>query len=147
MSGARRGEHGQAHILVVLATAIAALAVVGLVAAQEQLLGTAHDRRAGEASAQAAGAVVADEHLALVLSLRDGAGLPRDPDAAELRRFLDDPGLGERALAAARNVARENDGPVPREVAVLDRGRQIEISVHADAWHRVSIEKVSCCPR
>lgn len=147
MSDFGRSERGQSHILAVLATAIAVVIVVGLITAQEQLLGNAHQRRAGEAAVQAAGALVADEHLALVLSLRDDQGSPRDPTADELLRFLADPGLSERALAAARTLALENRATVPRAVSIVDRGDAIEVSVDTGALHRVSVDKVSCCRR
>ncbi len=142
-----RDECGQSHILAVLATAIAVVILVGLLTAQEQLLGSAHRGRAGEAAVQAAGAVVADEHLALVLALRDDQGRPRDPTADELLRFLADPGLSERALSAARVLALENRATAPWAVSIVDRGDAIEVSVDSGAWHRVTVEKVSCCRR
>jgi len=147
MSDFGRNERGQSHILAVLATAIAVVILVGLLTAQEQLLGNAHQRRAGEAAAQAAGALVADEHLALVLSLRDDQGSRRDPTASELLQFLVDPGLSERALAAARTLALENRATVPRAVSIVDRGDAIEVSVDTGALHRVTVDKVSCCRR
>ena len=147
MSRFDRDERGQSHILAVLATAIAVVTLVGLLSAQEQLLGGAHRGRAGEAAVQAAGAVVADEHLALVLSFRDDAGRPRDPTPDELIRFLADPGLSERALAAARALALENRATPPWSVAIVDRGDAIEVSIDSGVWHRVTVEKVSCCRR
>lgn len=140
-------ERGQSHILVVLALAIGAVVLVGLLVRQEELLGSARSARAGEAAAQAAGAVVADEHLALVMSLRDGAGAPREPSSDELLRFMADPALRERALAAARSVASEHRVTAPWRISIADRGSSIEVSVDSGIVHRVTIEKVSCCPR
>lgn len=147
MSRMCRDDRGQAHILAIFATAIAVLALVAMLVKQEQLLGVAHHDRAGEAAVQAAGALVADEHLALVLSLRDADGGPRDPDSDELLRFVADPGLAERALAAARAIASENGVPAPRGIAIVDRGGHLEVSIDSGVWHRVTIAKVSCCRR
>ncbi len=141
-----RDERGQSHVLAVLATAIAVVVLVGLLTAQERLLGAAHRVRAAEAAVQAAGSVVADEHLALVKSLRD-EGVPREPTEDELRRFLADPELSERALAAARTLALENRATAPWAISIVDRGDAIEVSVDTGAWHRVTVEKVSCCRR
>lgn len=140
-------ERGQSHVLVVVALAIGVVVLVGLIARQEELLGGARSGRAGEAAAQAAGAVVADEHLALVSSLRDEQGAPRDPTRDELLAFLADPGLRERALAAARAMAAENRGTPPWRVSIVERGGSIEVSVDSGLVHRVTIEKVSCCRR
>ncbi|HEX4743346.1 MAG TPA: hypothetical protein VFW12_01600 [Candidatus Limnocylindria bacterium] len=142
-----RDERGQAHILLVVALAIGVIVLVGLLVRQEELIGTARAARAGEAAAQAAGAVVADEHLALVMSVRDGGGGPRDPTRDELLVFLADVGLRERALAAARSVAAEHGITRPWRVSIVDRGREIEVSVDNGLIHRVTIEKVSCCRR
>lgn len=143
----RRDERGQSHVLVVLALAIGVVVLVGLLVRQEQLLGSARSARGSEAAAQAAGAVVADEHLALVTSLRDAAGAPRDPTREELLVFLADVGVRERALAAARAVAAEHGTTRPWQVSIVDRGRTIEVSVDNGLIHRVTIEKVSCCRR
>lgn len=142
-----RDDGGQSHVVVVLALAIGVVVLVGLLVRQEELLGGARAARAGEAGAQAAGAVVADEHLALVRSLRDERGAPREPTSDELLRFLADPGLQERALAAARAIAAEHRATLPWRVAIVERGREIEVSVDSGLVHRVTIEKVSCCPR
>lgn len=147
MSHFDRDQGGQSHVLAILASALAVVTLVGLLGAQEKLLGGAHRDRAGEAAVQAAGAVVADEHLALVMSLRDSDGLRRDPTTDELLRLLSDPGLSERALAAARTLALENGAAAPSAIAIVDRGHAIEVSVDSGVWHRVTVEKVSCCRR
>lgn len=142
-----RDDGGQSHVLAILAIAFAAVSLVGLLSAQEKLLGGARRDRAAEAAVQAAGAVVADEHLAFVMSLRDVDGHRREPTADELVRFLSDTGLSERALAAARALALENRAAAPWAIAILDSGDEIEVSVDSGAWHRVTVEKVSCCRR
>lgn len=147
MTAILRDERGQSHVLAVVAMGTAIVILVGLLSAQEDLLARAHRGRAGEAAVQAAGAVVADEHLAFVLGLRDAAGTPRDPSADELLRFLADPALAERALAAARSLALENRSTAPWAISIVDRGDSIEVSVDSGTWHRVTVEKVSCCRR
>ena len=142
-----RDDRGQSHAVVVLALAIGVVVLVGLLVRQEELLDSARAARAGEATAQAAGAVVADEHLALVRSLRDRSGAPRDPTPGELLGFLADPGLHSRALAAAHAIAAEHHATLPWRVSIIERGAAIEVSVDAGLVHRVTIEKVSCCPR
>ena len=142
-----RDDRGQSHVVVVFALAIGAVVLVGLLLRQEELLGVARASRAGEAAAQAAGAVVADEHLALVRSLRDPSGAPRDPTRDELLAFLADLGLHDRALAAARAIAAEHRATLPWRVSIIERGTAIEVTVDVGLVHRVTIEKVSCCPR
>ena len=147
MSRFDREQGGQSHVLAILASALAVVSLVGLLSAQEKLLGGAHLGRAAEAAVQAAGAVVADEHLAFVMSLRDTDGRRREPTIDELLRLLSDPGLSERALAAARALAIENRAPAPSAISIVDRGDAIAVSVDSGVWYRVSVEKVSCCRR
>lgn len=147
MSRFDHDQGGQSHVLAILASALAVVSLVGLLGAQEKLLGGAHRGRAAEAAVQAAGAVVADEHLAFVMSLRDSDGRRREPTMDELLRLLSDPGLSERALAAARALALENRAAAPSAIAIVDRGDAIEVSVDSGVWHRVTVEKISCCRR
>lgn len=139
-----RDEGAQALLLAVLAAAVAAAAIGGLLQAQERLLWSAHEGRAGEAAAQAAGAVVADAHYALVMAGNGGASAG---DPAHLASFLRDPGLAERALTAARELSAVNDGPAVTRVEIADAGRGIDITVDAGRRYRVTIEKVECCRR
>ena len=71
----------------------------------------------------------------------------REPSSDELLRFMADPGLRERALAAARMVASEDRVTAPWRISIVDRGASIEVSVDSGIVHRVTIEKVSCCRR
>lgn len=139
-------ERGQALILAVLVAAIGVLVVSGLLTGQQRLLAAARADRGGEAAAQAAGAIVADEHLAFISALRETA-----PDQAtrleEERSFLAAPALSERALAAAREIAQENRASPPTRVEIQDLGREISITVEQGGLFRVSIEKVRCCRR
>lgn len=147
MTHIRGGESGQSHIFVVVLAGLAAAVIAGLVVSQDRLRAAASEQRSGEAAAQAAGAIVAEEHLALVRSLRDPDGRPRDPTPAELDAFLADPALAERALSAAREVALANRGPRPVRVQVVDLGEDLEVAVESGGRHRVSVRKVACCRR
>lgn len=137
-------QRGQALILAVLAAAIGAVAMSGLVMGQQRLLIDARHDRGGEAAAQAAGAVVADAHLALINALRETAADPATATSEE-RSFLAAPGLSERALAAARDLAHANRVPPPRRVQIEDMGREISITVEQGRLFQVSIEKARCC--
>lgn len=137
-------DRGQAHILAVVAAGIAASVIAGLVVAQDALLARARLGRAGEAAVQAAGAVVADEHLLFVSGwVSDEEG----PTTAEERAFLADPGLADRALAAARAIAIENRAPPPTAVSIEDLGRDVSVTLEHGQTYRVTIEKARCCRR
>lgn len=141
-----RDQRGQALIVAVLAAAIGAVALSGLLAGQHRLLVDAREDRGGEAAAQAAGAIVADEHLALINGLRESAAGPATATDEE-RAFLAGAGLAERALAAAREIAHANRVPPPARVEIADIGREIHITVEQGRQFRVSIEKARCCRR
>lgn len=139
-------ERGQALILGVLVAAVGAVVISGLVLAQERLLTEVRAHRAGEAAAQAAGATVADEHLAFIDALR-GSKPSADELAAEERTFLKSSSLSERALKAAQELSRENGVAPPTAVEIDDIGREISITIRQGGLFRVSIEKRSCCRR
>lgn len=139
-------DRGQALILAVLAAAIGAVTLSGLLMGQQRLLAAAREDRGGEAAAQAAGAVVADEHLAFIRALRETAADPATATSEE-RSFLAAPGLSERALAAARELAQANRVASPARVEIEDSGREISITVEQGGLFRVSIEKARCCRR
>lgn len=139
-------DGGQALILAVLVAALGAVVISGLLTGQQRLLATAHADRGAEAAAQAAGAVVADEHLAFVKALRETAA-DQATLAEEERRFLTAPALSERALVAARELAQENRVLPPGRVDIEDLGREIGITVERGRRFRVSIEKIRCCRR
>ena len=62
-------------------------------------------------------------------------------------RFLRDPSLAERALAAARAIGSENHAGPPTDVRIEDLGREIEITLEQGREYRVTIEKARCCRR
>lgn len=139
-------DRGQALILAVLVAATGAVVISGLLTGQQQLLAAARADRGGEAAAQAAGAIVADEHLAFIKALRETAA-DQTTLAEEERSFLAAPALSERALAAARELAQENRVSRPARVEIEDLGGEIQITVEQGRRFRVSIEKVPCCRR
>lgn len=142
-----RDDRGQALLFMVLVAGLAATVMAGISLTQERLVLEAREGRSGEAAAQAAGAVVADAQLDFV-GLRDEAGNSREPSLAEIRAFLLDPSVHERALAAARELALLNGGQIPRAVVLQDGGTSIYINVDGVVrWYRVSIDKVPCCVR
>ena len=141
------GDRGQALVLAVLALAIAAVTIVGVRAAQDRILADAHDRRAGEAAVEAAGASVADALVDLVASLRDRGNVRAAPTRAELETFIADPLLVDRSRRSANDLSAANGGgPIGDLVLSLGAGT-IDISLTAGSHRqRASIES-ACCPR
>jgi hypothetical protein len=127
-----RGERGQALVLAVLALGLAATTIVGLEAAQDRILADAHERRAGEAAVEAAGAALADAVL----------GSTRSREA-----IVADPLVIERARAAADSLSSANHGPRVRDIAISvgPRSLDVELSVGVHV-QRASVE-TACCPR
>lgn len=138
-----RGTRGQTHVLAILVAALAAIAITGMLEAQDRLLSAARTNRAGEAAAEAAGSVVADRHLAFVRTLEE------EPSADRLAALLAEPRLEADALAAARELARANGGAEPARALIRDAGREISIELaFADGSRQlVTIEKLPCCLR
>jgi len=132
------GQRGQALVFAVLALAIGAAAVAGLRSAQDRLLQWVRDDRAGEAAVQAAGTIVADAQLA---SVRPGSG-------AEHATFSVPPSVQDDALRAATALSAANGGGVPASLSVRDAGERMEITLQLGSRsHRVSVDKIPCCPR
>ena len=126
------GDRGQALVLTVLALGIAAATVVGLQAAQDRILQDAHERRAGEAAVEAAGAAVADALLGSTGSLRE---------------FAADPLVAERARAAADRLSALNGGVFVHDLEIRPGARDIDIGLAMGAHRqRVSIEAPCCHP-
>ncbi|MBI3522430.1 MAG: hypothetical protein HY071_04930 [Chloroflexi bacterium] len=138
----RRGERGQALVVSVLLIGVGAVAVAGLLETQSRLLARVRLDRAGEAAAQAAGAVAADEQLAFVR----GRAKPPLPD--EEQAFARSVTVREHALTSAQELARANDAPPPDSMEVRDTGRELVVEVALGGRsHRVAVPKVPCCPR
>ncbi|MGH2498879.1 MAG: hypothetical protein ACRDF0_02110 [Candidatus Limnocylindria bacterium] len=131
----RRDERGQALVAVALMLGVAGAAIVGLRAAQERILESVRDIRAGEAAVSAAGAVVADRHLAYVRLMHGEGGAIADPD-----RFLADPAVLDAARAAAAELAALNRRQGPAELTVRSSGNGFEVEiVLAGRRHRAEV--------
>ena len=141
-------DRGQALVLAVLAVAIAAATVVGLLAAEDRILGDARDRRAGEAAVEAAGAALADAQVDRIPSRHDGgAGARAAPTRSALDALITDPLVLERSRRAADALSAANGGPPTEDLAISVGAGTLEVAVSVGA-HRVraSIES-TCCRR
>jgi hypothetical protein len=126
------GDRGQALVLAVLALGLAAATIVGLEAAQDRIFLDAHERRAGEAAVEAAGATLGD---ALV-------GFSGSLDA-----FAADPLVVERARVAADELSTLNGGATVRDLTITPGVRDLEIALSVGAHRqRASIETTCCRP-
>jgi len=141
------GDRGQALVLAVLALAMAAVTIVGLRAAQDRILGDAHERRAGEAAVEAAGATVADALIDLASSLKDRGNVRASPTRVDLETLIADPLIVERSRRSADDLSAANGGGPVRDLAISVGARTIDISLSAGAHRqRASIETACCRP-
>jgi hypothetical protein len=125
-------DRGQALVLAVLALALAAATITGLSAAQDRILADTHDRRAGEAAVEAAGAALADALVGSDRPLAEVAG---------------DPLVIERARAAADDLSATNGGAPVRDLVVDAFGDGLEVTLTVGRHlHRASIG-AACCRR
>ena len=131
-------ERGQALVFAALLLGIAAVAVVGLNAASERVLGGVRDDRAGEAAAAAAGAAVAD------LQLASSRGLGHELDVAETAAFVADPAVTDAARAAAIRLARLHGRADPSGVHVIAIG--LEVEIHLTLGGRTHIALLEAAP-
>jgi uncharacterized membrane protein YdfJ with MMPL/SSD domain len=134
-------DHGQALALAVLALAIAAVTIVGLRGAQERILADAHERRAGEAAIEAAGAALADAQLSLT------GQSDRAPTQTELEALASDPLVRERALAAANALSLANDGPPARDLSIDVGARTFELALAVGSHRQRAAIETRCCRR
>ncbi|HTJ59710.1 MAG TPA: hypothetical protein VL333_00810 [Candidatus Saccharimonadales bacterium] len=125
-----RGDRGQALVLAVLALGLAAATIVGLQAAQDRILHDAHERRAGEAAVEAAGAALADAQIGFIGSLHD---------------FAADPLVADRARAAADELSALNDGVPVRDLAITADAREIEVGLSIGAHRQRAAIETTCC--
>jgi len=142
------GDRGQALVLSVLALALAAVTIVGLEAAQDRILADAHERRAGEAAVEAAGATLADALVEFTASLRDERGTPRvTPSRSELDAFVADPLVVERSRVAAEDLSAANGGGPVRDVAISAGARTLDIALSVGAHRQRASIGTPCCRR
>lgn len=123
-------DRGQALVLAVLALGLAAATIVGLQAAQDRILKDVHERRAGEAAVEAAGAALADAQIGFTGSL-DG--------------FAADPLVAERARAAADQLSALNDGAAVRDLTIAAGDREIEVGLSIGAHRQRAAVETTCC--
>ena len=126
------GDRGQALVLAVLALALAATTIAGLGAAQDRILADTHERRAGEAAVEAAGAALADALL--------GSNASLDALAADLI-------VVERSRAAADQLSVINGGAPTRDLRIDVVGGGLEVTLTVGKHlHRAAIG-APCCRR
>jgi type II secretory pathway component PulK len=123
-------DRGQALVLAVLALGLAAATIVGLQAAQDRILRDAHERRAGEAAVEAAGAALADAQIGFTGSLDD---------------FAADPLVAERARAAAEQLSALNGGAPVRDLTIDAGTREIEVALSIGAHRQRAAVETTCC--
>lgn len=124
------GDRGQALVLAVLALGLAAATIVALQAAQDRIFRDAHERRAGEAAVEAAGAALADAQIGFNGSLDD---------------FAADPLVAERARAAADQLSGLNDGAAVRDLTITAGDREIEVGLSVGAHRQRAAVETTCC--
>ena len=124
------GDRGQALVLAVLALGLAAATIVGLQAAQDRIFDDAHERRAGEAAVEAAGAALADALL--------GFKGPLDAFAA-------DPLVVERARAAADELSASNGGTTVRDLTITPSAGDLEVGLSVGAHRQRAAIETTCC--
>ncbi len=142
------GDRGQALVLAVLALALAAVTIVGLREAQDRILADAHDRRAGEAAVEAAGAALADAQIDFIASLRDELGVARRlPTLADLDAFATDPLIVERSRAAAADLSAANGGGPVRSLEITAGSRTLELTLLVGGHRQRAAIGTACCRR
>jgi hypothetical protein len=125
-------ERGQALMVAVLALAIAAIAVIGLRAAQDRIVVAAQAQRAGEAAVEAAAQAVAD-----LYSLHEVAPA----------QLVDDPRALEAARSAAEELARSNGASGVAQVEVLCANKRIEARLVLNGYsHHAGFSVPACSP-
>lgn len=142
------GDRGQALVLAVLVLALAAATIVGLQAAQDRILADAHERRAGEAAVEAAGATLADALVEFTASLRDERGNARGtPSRSELDAFVADPLVVERSRVAADDLSVANGGGPVRDLTISAGTRALDIALSVGAHRQRASIGTTCCRR
>jgi hypothetical protein len=142
------GDRGQALVLAVLALALAAATIVGLQTAQDRILADAHERRAGEAAVEAAGATVADALVELILTLRDERGMSRvAPSRSDIEALVADPLVAERSRAAADGLSLANGGRPVRDLTITAGTSAVDIVLSVGAHRQRASIGLTCCRR
>jgi hypothetical protein len=142
------GDRGQALVLAVLALALAAATIVGLRTAQDRILADVHERRAGEAAVEAAGATFADALVELTARLRDERGSARaTPSRSELEALVADPLVVERSRAVADDLSAANGGAPVRDLTIGVGTHSLDIALWVGAHRQRASIGTTCCRR
>lgn len=138
-----RDEGGQALIIVVLVLGIAAVALTGLRAAQEQIVASARERRAGEAAVEAATAVFADAYAA-----EQRATAPKAPSLSALITALTAARVRDDARAVADSLSLLNGGQAVGEPSVTCADRNVTVALTVGGRrYRAGFAASLCSPR
>lgn len=132
-------DRGQALVLAVLALALAATTIVGLRAAQDRILADVHERRAGEAAVEAAGAIVADALVELTARAT--------PSRSDLDALVADPLLVERSRALADDLSAANGGAPVRDLTIGVGTRSLDVALWVGAHRQRASIGTTCCRR
>ena len=120
-------DRGQAVVVAVLFIAIAAVVIVGLRFAQEEILAAAKERRAGEAAAEAATAVIADAYVAELRRVASSTASPRP--TPNIPTAVSAPSAREGARVAASDLSARNGGDAVGEVAVRCERGSVDVAL------------------
>lgn len=107
-------ERGQAAIFAVLLIGVGALAITGLLSAEQRIVAVGLARAAGEAAVEAATSVVADAYAD---ELRARAADPSRPPR-DMRLVVSDPAVVLRARGTGDDIGQRNGGAALDELAV-----------------------------
>ena len=135
-----RDDGGQALIVVVLVLGVAAVAISGLRVAQDRIVASARDQRAGEAAVEAATAVFADAYAA---EQRAAA-----PSLTAVIRALAAARVREEAHAAADSMSVLNGGEAVGEPSASCADGNVTVALTAaERRYRAGFAAPLCSPR
>lgn len=120
-------DRGQAVVVAILFIAIAAVVIGGLRFAQDEILAAARERRAGEAAAEAATAVIADAYVAELRRVAASTGSPRP--TPNIPTAVSASSAREGARVAASDLSVRNGGEAIAEVAVRCEGGSVDVAL------------------
>lgn len=138
-------DRGQALVVAVLLIAVAAVAISGLRSTQEAILGSARERRAGEAAVEAATAVIADVYAA-ELQRRSADAAPAL--SADVVRAITARQAREQARATADAMSLRNGGKVVGDPVVRCHAGMVDVTLTmAERVYRAGFEAPLCSQR
>lgn len=136
-------EGGQALVVAVLLLGLAAVAITGLRAAQDQIVASARERRAGEAAVEAATAVFADAYAA-----EARAAAPSAPAFSTVAAAISAARVREDAHAAADALSAINGGGAVGVPSVACENGSVSVTLTvAERRYRAGFTAPLCSPR